>query len=51
MNENFIKQTARDYDMSEFQVRVYYEKYFELGTFYDELEKFVQSRANSLQES
>ena len=51
MNDNFIKQTARDYDMSEFQVRVFYDKYFESGTFYDELENYVQSRANSLQES
>jgi len=44
MNLNFIKQTAYDYNMSEDQVKDIYNRYFLKGKFYDELEKFIQTR-------
>ena len=47
MNENFIKQTAKDYDMSEFQVKIIYEMWHEKGLFYEKLEEFIKQRANT----
>ena len=47
MNDAFIKQTALDYDMSEFQVRVIYDRWNDEGLFYDKLEEYIKNRANS----
>lgn len=46
MNNNFIKQTARDYDMDESQVREIYDKWYEEGLFYEKLEGFIKQRSN-----
>ena len=48
MDDNFIKQTAHDYDMSEFQVLVIYDKWNEKGLFYEKLEEFIKQRATAL---
>lgn len=48
MNPEFIKQTAFDYDMEEYIVEKIYLKYYESGTFYDELEKYISNRSSYL---
>lgn len=45
MNQSFIKQTAIDYDMSELQVKVIYDKWNEDGLFYEKLEEFIKQRS------
>lgn len=44
----FIAQTALDYDMSEFQVNVFYYKWYDKGLFYQKLEEYINSRKKSL---
>lgn len=46
MNESLINQTAIDYDMEVHEVRNIYNRYFNSGEFYTELEKFIELRAN-----
>jgi len=48
MYSEFIKQTALDYDIEEYIIEKIYLKYYESGTFYDELEKFISNRSNYL---
>jgi hypothetical protein len=45
MNENFIRQTASDYDMSFDEVKSIYEKWFDKGLFYEKLEEFLSNRS------
>ena len=47
MNDNCIKQTARDYDMCEEQVREIHNKWNDVGLFYEKLEEYIKERANS----
>lgn len=44
----FITQTALDYDMSVFQVNVFYDKWYDKGLFYQKLEEYINSRKKSL---
>lgn len=44
-NKSFLAQTAKDYDMSLHEVEAIYEKYPD--TFYEELENFIERRANN----
>lgn len=46
MSSGFISQTANDYDIEEYIVEKIYNKYYESGEFYDELEKFVSNRSS-----
>lgn len=41
---SFIAQTALDYDMPEFQVKVFYETWYDKGLFYQKLEEYINSR-------
>ena len=47
IDNGFVKQTALDYDMAEFQVRIIYDNYYDDGLFYEKLEEFIKQRANS----
>lgn len=47
MNDNFIIQTAHDYDMPEHLVHSIYEKWNDKGLFYEKLEEFIKQRAKS----
>ena len=46
MNENFIKQTAKDYDMPECEVERIYKLYYP-NSFYEELEAFIKNRSKT----
>ena len=45
-NNNFIIQTARDYDIDVSQVEIIYAKYGASLEFYEKLEEFIKERAN-----
>lgn len=45
LNENFIRNTAQDYDMNYEDVKSIYLKY-PRNEFYDRLEEFIKNRAN-----
>jgi len=47
MKNYFIKQTEFDYDMSEFQVQMIYDKWNHKGLFYEKLEEFIKQRSTS----
>lgn len=42
---NLIIQAAIDYDMDEYIVEKIYDKYYERGEFYEQLEKFITNRS------
>ncbi len=48
MNESFIEQTAVDYDMSVFQVKIIYDMWYDKGLFYQKLEEYTENRAKNM---
>ena len=45
--DNFLRQTARDYDMSYNDVLRIYNKWYSDGVFYEKLEEFIKDRSNN----
>ena len=43
---NFIENTAKDYDMSYYKVESIYNRWSDEGLFYEKLEEFIKQRRN-----
>jgi hypothetical protein len=46
MSEEFIVNTANDYDMDKHDVQRFYDAYGNSNEFYEHLEKFIEDRRN-----
>ena len=49
MSEEFIVNTANDYDMDKYDVQRYYDAYGSSGEFYECLEEFINNRMDKEQ--